>query len=228
MIDDEPPDPNDFTDSSPCPANDAELAAQCELLHQHGIQKVTIQYEGSGDSGGIEHVELEPSHIKFPTAIQHQFWDLAEGFCPDGYENNDGGYGTLTLFITLGCAQLEHTDRYEDTESLTVQPASLPDDLKQSLATDGVIRLTASFDGSGDSGQIETVTVEPEGIEISDALWDKLDDFLLELLPGGWEINEGSFGQFDIDVGQGQVTVDASWRIASETNACVTRWKWRK
>ena len=86
-------------------------------------------------------------------------------------------------------------------------------------------KVAASFDGCGDSGQIETVTVEPEGIEISDDLRNQLDDFLLNQLPSGWEINEGSFGEFDVH--DGHVTVEASWRIEKETDAQVTQWKWR-
>ena len=221
-----PPDPAEFTDPSPNPANDAELAALCDHLRERDIEKITIMYDGSGDSGGVERIEFEPAGANIPDLLDDQLRDLAEGYCPDGYENNDGGYGTLLLHISPGLAELEHFDRFGDSESMHVETSPLTDELKQLLAQAGITHLTARFDGFGDSGQIETITAEPEGIEISDELSQKLDDFLLEQLPGGWEINAGSFGEFDIDVHEETVTVDANWRT-EETSSALTKWKWR-
>jgi hypothetical protein len=222
------PDPNAFTDASPAPANDKELAVLCDSLSEIGITQVVVLYEGCADSGGVEKVEYQPPDAQVPQAVDDKLRDLAEGYCPDGYENNDGGYGTLTVYPSLGLAKLDHTYHYEDSEAIDIEPAPLPPDLKHLLLQIGVARITVSVDGYGDSGQIETITTDPEGIEIGRDLWSRLEDFLLDLLPGGWENNEGGFGDFVADVQTGQVEVDAYWRVQQDSDAEITRWKWRK
>jgi hypothetical protein len=116
MIDNEtmePPDPENFTDPSPNPSNDTEVARVCSDLREHGVRRVVIRYEGCGDSGGVEEMEFVPENVSLPTGVGHRFRDVAESYCPDGYENEDGGYGCLTVFPFAGLAELEHTDRHE-------------------------------------------------------------------------------------------------------------------
>ena len=104
----------------------------------------------------------------------------------------------------------------------------MPEELRQHLTQLGVRQITAHFDGCGDSGQFEEVTAEPDTVTLDGDLVEQLEDFLAEQLPGGWEINEGSFGQFEVDVSTGEVTGDAYRRVAQESEAQVTRWKWRQ
>ena len=84
------------------------------------------------------------------------------------------------------------------------------------------------FDSYDDSGQIDTFTVEPDSASIDDDLWSKLDEFLMAQLPGGWEDNDGAFGEFKVDVASGAVEVTATRRIEAEADAKHTRWKWRR
>ena len=112
------PDPNDFTDPSPYPDSDIELAMLGDDLQDRGIAQVLIRYDGSADSGGVEKVEFEPANARVPDWIEDKLRDLAEWYCPDGYGNDDGGYGTLTVYLSAGLAELEHTDRYADSENM--------------------------------------------------------------------------------------------------------------
>jgi hypothetical protein len=85
----------------------AELIAQLRAL---GISEVTAEYEGYGDSGNVEDVIvqlLEP----LITAVGDFAWSLAYHHHP-GFENNEGGYGTLTWDITGDSITLDHADRY--------------------------------------------------------------------------------------------------------------------
>jgi hypothetical protein len=223
----EPPDPRAFTDDSPNPARDGDLAILCDSLQEQGITEVRVRYSGSGDSGSVEEVEIEPEHACLPSAIEDWLCVMAEDYCPDGYENNDGGYGTLTVYPLLGLATLAHSNCYEDSYPIDTGPVSLPEALQQGLSRQGITRITAVFNGFGDSGQIDDLTVEPEHIEIDGALQDELEDLLLDVLPGGWENNAGGFGDFSVEIATGQVAVDASWRT-EEADAHVTRWQWRK
>jgi hypothetical protein len=110
--------------------------------------------------------------------------------------------------------------------------------LFDALAAGGVTLVEVTFDGCGDSGQIESIHVMkdrteidlPAGqIEIARALWgqaepersrlslrdaiEQLAYDLLEQTCGGWEINEGSFGEFKFDVAARTITLDFNERI---------------
>lgn len=58
--------------------------------------------------------------------------------------------------------------------------------------------------------------ISPEKLEeFSDTLWN--------LLPGGWEINEGSFGEIEIDTLKGKIKQQHNERIM-ETNTTLNEW----
>jgi hypothetical protein len=66
----------------------------------------------------------------------------------------------------------------------------------------GIHKLVISYEGSGDSGEIHNhVVYGKDGEEapiLLDGLEEEVDEFCYQLLQdnyGGWEINEGSFGE---------------------------------
>lgn len=99
----------------------ANKAARGELLPQLralGITEVIAEYEGYGDSGNIEDVTVQPSGIALPdelcTKLGDFAWSVAYHQHP-GFENNEGGYGTLTWDVTADSISLDHADRYVET-----------------------------------------------------------------------------------------------------------------
>jgi len=109
--------------------------------------------------------------------------------------------------------------------------------LFDALAVAGMTFIIVSFDGYGDSGQIEDIEVKagdtvipmPEGtIEIAEALWDQsepnrstisiaaaIEHFVYELLTDthcGWENNDGAYGDFTFDVAARTITLDYNER----------------
>src|SRR3954453_8791187 len=92
------PDPRDFTDPSPDPGLDTDLAVLCDALQEAGVTRALVHYRGSGDGGAAEEVEYEPGGASVPGWAEAKLRDVAEGYCPDGYENDAGGYGSLTVF----------------------------------------------------------------------------------------------------------------------------------
>jgi hypothetical protein len=111
------------------------------------------------------------------------------------------------------------------------------------LATAGVTHVHVDFDGYGDSGQIEhieftagdTVVGAPQAqIEIARASWsqneterslasiaDAIEQLIYDILNatyGGWEDNEGAFGQFTFDVGARTITLDYNERYIESAN----------
>lgn len=121
-----------------------------------------------------------------------------------------------------------------------------------------VKQIYATYDGSGDSGDLEIdVMLHATPSEIDNAVnnttqpstvsggvcrrrfknWgadivkqpnalltativEEFEDALFELLPGGWEINEGSYGEIHVDIASEQITVEHNERyteVRSET-----------
>jgi hypothetical protein len=223
-----PPDPQEFTEFSPNPEGDVDLSVLCDALQEAGVSCVVARYEGSGDSGAVAEVEYAPEGCSVPAWVQDKLLVVAEGYCPDGYENNEGGYGSLTVFPFAGLAQLEHYDRQEDTEPMDAGPARLPAPLRRRLSALGVTAVTAHFDGYGDSGAIDGFSVEPGTAVLGADLEGALEDFLLGRLPGGWQDNEGCYGEFAIDVQGSTVEAEAWWRVEKDADVRLTRWSWRQ
>lgn len=88
--------------------------------------------------------------------------------------------------------------------------------------------LVAYFDGSGDSGQMETIMLSNEddvlaaryygdytGDEALPAGIDRqeLEDAAWELTPPGFENNEGGFGAVILDCQEGKVRLNYSYRV---------------
>ena len=96
----------------------ANRAARSELLPQlraFGITEVIAEYEGYGDSGNVEDVSVQSAGIELPGDLRAKVEDFAWVFAyhhHPGFENNEGGYGTLTWDVTADSITLDHADRY--------------------------------------------------------------------------------------------------------------------
>jgi len=64
--------------------------------------------------------------------------------------------------------------------------------------------LTVQYYGGGDSGSIEDVYCDGEYLN-NDVIPLDMENFIYSNLPGGWEINEGSRGQYIFDLAKNQV-----------------------
>jgi hypothetical protein len=75
----------------------------------------------------------------------------------------------------------------------------------------GVTEVHAEYNGSGDSGDFEAVYATPNDNDIEQVLnplgltLDGFKDMLWPLLPAGWEINEGSYGELVLDTATGKI-----------------------
>ena len=106
------------------------------------------------------------------------------------------------------------------------------------LAASGISRVTVTFDGYGDSGQIEDIAAKagetpaslPETtITVARAVWDEaepqtaeaaiaavIEDIAYQLLEQthcGWENNAGAFGEFTFDVAARTITLEYNERF---------------
>lgn len=113
--------------------------------------------------------------------------------------------------------------------------------LLNAFAAANIARATVSFDGYGDSGQIESVDAvdiagapcDLPGIHMTlhEAVWDReepreqasplpeaIERLVYDLLGvthGGWEINDGAFGSVVIDVASSTIELECNLRFSA-------------
>jgi hypothetical protein len=110
--------------------------------------------------------------------------------------------------------------------------------LFDALAAAGIAVVVVTFDGYGDSGQIENIEVQGETtdlpateIEFASVSWDSMEisrdqlgvreaveALVYELLRQthcGWENNAGAYGEFTFDVADRTITLDYNERCES-------------
>lgn len=81
----------------------------------------------------------------------------------------------------------------------------------------GVERVTAHFDGEGDEGFVRKVEYHPAPpAGVPRGAEEAIEDAVCELLPGGWEINAGSFGTVTFDTATAEPEVEHTWREDDE------------
>ena len=117
-----------------------------DALASAGVTHVVVTFDGYGDSGQIENVEVrsgddaipmpegtieiaqavwgqsepERSTVAIATAIESLAYDVLERtHC--GWENSDGAYGDITFDVAAHAITLDYNERYTATENFTHQ-----------------------------------------------------------------------------------------------------------
>jgi hypothetical protein len=92
-----------------------EVLKFADLLRAAGVTKVTVSYSGDGDEGRAEPPQLQGEagnpidESSWPPDLDTQkLGDLLEGFAPEGYEDGEGGHGTITFHVQTGKIRVEH------------------------------------------------------------------------------------------------------------------------
>ncbi len=105
------------------------------------------------------------------------------------------------------------------------------------LSSTGITKIVVTFDGCGDSGQIDDVTAyageqetefpatkvslrvtswgQPKMADRESLLGEAIEDLCygcLEQTHAGWENNDGAYGEFTFDVAERKITLDFNGR----------------
>lgn len=85
--------------------------------------KVHMTYYGSGDSGDIDEFDIldendEPVDVEddVEESVRDILWETFPNGMHAGWENNDGGRGTIDLDLKAGTYTYEHADYYTEEE----------------------------------------------------------------------------------------------------------------
>lgn len=100
--------------------HDHEWAVMLKKLAEAGVASITLEYDGSGDSGQYEGCTAHNAvgeEIEVDDGLIDDLQELCdEEVLPSGYENNDGGYGEITVDVPTRTIELSHNQRFTDTE----------------------------------------------------------------------------------------------------------------
>ena len=90
-----------------------EVLKFADGLRSAGVAKVTVSYYGDGDEGRAEPPQFQDAaenpveESRLSGDIQ-MLGDLLEGFAPEGYEDGEGGFGTITFDLETLLVRVEH------------------------------------------------------------------------------------------------------------------------
>jgi len=141
---------------------------------------------------------------------------------------------------TENYATLYEKSRKAKAEANAINKAVLFD----ALSAAGITSVSVSFNGEGDSGQIEEIIAYPNGdqhqlpdvqLEIQQVEWgtgkrdshqtairDAIEQLCYDFLEqehGGWENNDGAFGEFTFDVAGRSITLEFNGRFSDFTTS---------
>ena len=92
-----------------------EVLKFTDQLRAAGVTKVTVSYSGDGDEGRAESPQFQTAtdnpidESSLPADLDiRTLGDLLEGFAPEGYEDGEGGHGTITFDLQTGKIRIEH------------------------------------------------------------------------------------------------------------------------
>lgn len=103
-------------------ATTAERAALLALLSAAGVTEVVAEYDGQGDSGNVEELDVRPPGVRATLAgdtvrrLDEFIWSLAYSNHP-GFEINEGGFGEFFWRITDDHIDLTHNERMISVET---------------------------------------------------------------------------------------------------------------
>jgi hypothetical protein len=94
-------------------------------LKKLGIAVVQASYSGYGDSGCVDTIDYldvnnKPIDITpLDPSLGPKIERLFREFLPDGFENNEGGQGDITLAVQKGVVTIEHQENHTETHNST-------------------------------------------------------------------------------------------------------------
>jgi hypothetical protein len=92
-----------------------EVLKFTDALRAAGVAKAVVSYYGDGDEGRAEPPQFQDAaaapigESRLPADFDScKLSDLLESFAPEGYEDGDGGFGTVTFDVETSTIRVEH------------------------------------------------------------------------------------------------------------------------
>jgi hypothetical protein len=189
-------------------------------------QEEIIQFYWNNYDGRIEWYwtstnkrEIPKNILILASEIAEYFEDQIDDVFNNCYSENDYYQIIMTVnpvkkTVTIKIAAEEYTSQAETYERKLENP-----ELEDYFKTTGVEIIEARYSGGGDSGDIDSITVDGEDSNItwhSDSdddklIWNTLYDNL-ENAYGGWEIDDGSAGTIELNNNL-EIVISHEWNM---------------
>lgn len=199
-----------------------------KLGKSYGLR--TIQFEidledhsGELDSSFFRQSDNYPQSVEIPEKVAQFLSDFYNNRVYPEIDNKidemdveDPYRQMLTFNINLNSRSVESVVEvsYWDTTAPNEDEITVDDEwvdtFKRAVGETSQTIFNVDYQGGGDSGYIEDLTLD-NGRIIS--LPDSVTDPMYNMLPGGWEINEGSQGFFIIDLEDQTIRVEYTENI---------------
>ena len=209
----------------------------CGELQSAGVGQATQQFEiWEGSSWVTTEMESTTGRPAGNPEIKKRLEDYLDETLQGAFTTflENGMAGTATFDVRESKISVDLYESYESEEEHPWKAETTPEVL-EAMNEIGATSAEVSFDGYGDSGDVETVTFgypddvdEPSGHKVKEAD-EVLSNYVYEQLERRWEINSGSFGKASITPGQ-EADFDLTFRIEDsrlhrikidpETNEC--------
>ena len=202
-----------------------------KYLQSYGEKTGTFRFEDFDSDydleGGVaEQLQLEENYyLEVPTTIA-PIIDKIINYCQQHLPNVEEDISSAELEIEInndGSISARYCWRYytrdDQSESFDGNDGDL-DQVLDELSENHSGLVYVKFDGNGDSGQIEQAEDESGSIinvsaNVEDWCYNQLESNY-----GGWEINEGSSGQFIFDLDNNTCELEFGWN--NENTECDT------
>ena len=92
----------------------SERADLLVALKNLGVEEIEVCYDGYADEGNVREIRVSPAGLliqDIEERLRDFVWGLAYNFHP-GFENNDGGEGTVTWDVAEDRIDVDHADFY--------------------------------------------------------------------------------------------------------------------
>lgn len=186
-------------------------------LQSHGIKRANLHVYL--DNCEVEYIDSHvyenggSSHAEMYDAITNVFESIIENNKLSEVLDDCDNRGSLYFYIDCEdrTLEVEISETYygvnERSDSITFEDLNenVLKSIEKLFEESDEPKFTVSFNGSGDSGDIETTTSNGLRIDrdIESFLYNWLENFY-----GGWEINEGSQGYFNFDYESKDIELD--------------------
>ena len=199
------------------------------FLKSEGHDHITVSFNIQSGEIDYSYYAYGRGQIKLPERLKDFYEKLVNIVTEEDFNIDYDNYHTIDVTYDIDDNQL----RIKDNEIVTVTRDSgtsreidSPDLLEtmKDWLNNGISIIKVEFNGGGDSGYIDNFGYDEKNNNYP--IPASMEDFLYNMLEsnfGGWEINEGSQGQFEIYNNSSEIILSIG--VNEEETETTTLWK---
>lgn len=198
----------------------------CKFLQNQGCTSAMFEMSEEGSLWMDSFYCSDEGNMKPPFPMENILESLVDPYLVGEIETDEGtGYVhsyELYIYPNKTLKLIANATGYSTEDTQAIEEEDIDPSVFEGLPEE---EFEIEFNGGGDSGYIEeygTMINSSEHVKAT----EKLRDLMYEMLEnfGGWEINEGSQGNFYVNPKERTVRLEFSWN--TEITLTETVWEW--